>query len=78
MKIIAGIVKSPLLNMTGALVLFATSGYEIFTTAEELSEVFSEHNIKAAHGVFIYGIINFLRAIPDVLDGAEYYSASSG
>ena len=77
MNIIANVLKSPALNMTGAFVLFATSGFEIFTAADELGEVFSGHNIKAAHGVFIYSIILILRVVPDVLEGAEYLNASS-
>lgn len=77
MNIISSILRSPVLNLIGGLILLVTSGHEIFEVVDGLSKVVMDPKIRASHGVFIYSIIHMLRVIPELLDSAEYLNISS-
>lgn len=58
------IVKSPYMNFFSGFVLLATSGTELVLS-------FEEYQIGAEHGVFVFGIVQVIKTIPDLLEGAK-------
>ncbi len=58
------ITQSEYLNLISGIILLITSGYEIF-------ESFAEPSIGAHHGILIFGIIQILRAIPEIVHGLK-------
>ena len=58
------ITRSPYLNLLSGLVLLISSGYETLHTLDHLS-------LGAHHGVLIFSLIQILKALPEIMDGAE-------
>ena len=56
------ITQSQYLNLISGVILLITSGYEIF-------ETFNEPSLGAHHGILIFGIIQIVRTIPEILHG---------
>ncbi|WP_432696975.1 hypothetical protein ACQUQP_01040 [Marinobacterium sp. YM272] len=61
------IAENPYLGLLAGVVLLATSGYEIV-------DRFDEHRLGAHHGLFVFSMIHILRALPEVVEGAEEVS----
>ncbi|OQY00365.1 MAG: hypothetical protein B6I26_08350 [Desulfobacteraceae bacterium 4572_130] len=55
------ITQSEYLNLISGIILLITSGYESF----------AEPSIGAHHGILIFGIIQILRAIPEIVHGLK-------
>ncbi|WP_135606973.1 hypothetical protein [Solemya velesiana gill symbiont] len=58
------ITQSPFLNILSGLILLATAGNEII-------ETLGEPSIGAHHGIAIFGIIQILKAIPELMHGLK-------
>lgn len=58
------ITQSPHLNLLSGLILLITSGHETWHTIEHFS-------LGAHHGVLIFSIIQILKSLPEILDGAK-------
>jgi len=58
------IAHNPYLNLLCGLVLLVTSGYETWQALDHFS-------LGAHHGVLVFGLIQILKALPDIMDGAE-------
>ena len=56
------ITKSPYLNLLSGLILLATSGYEVFITANEAV-------VGVSHGILMFSIIHVIKVIPDIMHG---------
>jgi hypothetical protein len=59
--------QQPVPQLLCGLVLLVTSGYETWQTISDLS-------LSAHHGVLVFGIIQILKALPDLMGGAEKLS----
>ncbi len=58
------IAKSPYLNILAGIVLISTAGYETW-------ESFDEFKLGTYHGVFVFGIIQLLKSLPEALHGVK-------
>ncbi len=58
------ITQSRYLNLLSGFVLLFTSGYETWHTIDHFS-------IGAHHGVLIFSIIQILKTLPEIMDGAR-------
>ena len=58
------IAKSPYLNMLAGIVLITTAGYETW-------ESFGELKLGTHHGVLVFGFIQILKSLPEVLHGVK-------
>lgn len=56
------IVRSPYLNLLSGLILLATSGYEIFITANAAV-------VGVSHGILMFSVIHIIKVIPDIMHG---------
>ena len=56
------ITQSPYLNLLSGLILLATSGYEVFITANEAV-------VGVSHGILIFSVIHVIKVIPDIMHG---------
>ncbi len=62
-------VANPWVNFTVALVMLFAGISEGWDTFQE--DIF-EGNLRAHHGIILYGLLAMLKAIPDVFDGLEH------
>lgn len=58
------ITENPWLNLIAGAILLGTAGYEVW-------ESLAEHTIGAHHGVALFGLLQLLRSIPEVMHGLE-------
>ncbi len=58
------ITESPYLNLLSGLVLLITAGYETIDT-------FGEESMGTQHGVFLFGIIQIIKVIPELMHGLK-------
>lgn len=56
------ITQSPYLNLLSGLILLASSGYEVFITANQAV-------VGVSHGILMFSIIHVFRVIPDIMHG---------
>lgn len=63
------LVEHPLVNLVVALVLVATSLAEGWGT---LREDMLQANVGAHHGLLVFGFVNLLRTLPELMDAAEH------
>jgi hypothetical protein len=63
-RILQKITESPYLNLVSGLILLTTAGIEIFRTLDE-------GLIGAHHGVAIFGLIEIVKTLPEILHGTE-------
>lgn len=68
MKSLHTLLKHPGTNLIVGLILIATSGCEIYEAFHKADEM----KIGGHHGVFVYGLVHTLKAIPDLFEGAEH------
>ncbi len=57
-------VKSPFINLMSGLILFLTAGYETMVTIDEFE-------LGAHHGVMAFGVIQRLKALPDLMESLK-------
>lgn len=57
------ILNNPYLNLLGALGLLFTAGYETWLSWEQ-----AESRMALHHGVFLFGLINVAKLLPDLKD----------
>ena len=65
MRFLAAFSESRIVNLISALVLLATSLWEIVLTAEE--------GIGAEHGVFLFSIVSLLKVVPHLHEASENF-----
>ena len=58
------ITASPWLNLLAGIILLITSGYEIWDSLGEAT-------LGAHHGVFVFGLIQILKSIPEIMHGLD-------
>jgi hypothetical protein len=56
--------QHPFVNLFCGLILLLTSGYETWSTIEELT-------VGAHHGVFLFSIVQVLKTLPEMLQGTK-------
>lgn len=61
-------VEHPFVNLIVALILFVTGLTEGW---DSLQEDISNFDLKAHHGVMVYGFFSMLKSIPDIFLGLE-------
>jgi len=64
MKFLKNFSENPWVNLISGLVLVYTSGIEVFDSLDE------EFKAGVHHGVFLFGIIQLLRSLPEFVEGA--------
>lgn len=57
-------VKSPLMNLLSGFILMLTAGYETIITI-------SEFELGAHHGILAFGVIQVLKAMPDLMESCR-------
>ncbi|MBU1565114.1 MAG: hypothetical protein KJ630_05740 [Proteobacteria bacterium] len=62
LNLIKRVTANPYLNLISGLVLVSTAGYEVLTTLEEMA-------IGAHHGIALFGILQTVKAIPEIMCG---------
>lgn len=67
------IVRHAVTQLLVALVLIGTSLAEVSQT---LADDFASHHVRAAHGLVLVGLVQLLRALPDLIEGIERYLGS--
>lgn len=60
------ITHSPYLLLMSGIVLFISSGYEIW---KDFSEASNGIHLGVHHGIFILSLIQILQAVPDIIEG---------
>lgn len=65
-KLLRKISHSPYLLLMSGVILFISSGYEIWKDFAEASEGI---HLGVHHGVFALSLIQILQAIPDIMEG---------
>lgn len=65
------ITESPWLNLASGLILLITSGYEAWNSIGNLS-------LHAYHGVAAFGLIQTIKAIPELLHGLKEVQEGRG
>lgn len=68
MKLLAKIAGSPIVSIITGIILIYTSGSEIFDSMDEAVKV------GAHHGVFLLGILQLLKALPEIVEGSRKLS----
>lgn len=68
MKFLAKIAGSPIIALLSGLILIYTSGSEIFDSMDEAIKV------GAHHGVFLLGILQLFKALPEIVEGTKKLS----
>ncbi|MCH9685896.1 MAG: hypothetical protein K0V04_30965 [Deltaproteobacteria bacterium] len=58
------IANSPRLNLVVAVILLVASGWEIF-------ETFDEPSLGSHHGLFVFALMQILKTVPDLIEGAK-------
>ena len=58
------ITQSPILNLVSGVVLLVTAGYEVMLGL-------GESPMGAAHGIFVFSIVQIFKSIPEILHGLE-------
>ena len=56
------ILRSPYLALFSGVILLFTSGYDVWQN-------FADTNIGTRHGILLFGIMQILKSLPDILDG---------
>ena len=64
-KYIERFVENPYVNFITGLVLIFTSGVEVFESLDE------EFKLGVHHGVFVFGILQVLRSLPEFIEGSK-------
>ena len=59
------ITQSPYLNLLSGSVLVIAAGNEIWDS-------FGEVGLAAHHGVALYGLIQILKSLPDIMEGINF------
>ena len=68
MKLLAKIAGSPIVALLSGLILIYTSGSEIFDSMDDAMK------IGAHHGVFLLGILQLLKSLPEIVEGTRKLS----
>lgn len=61
---LTSILKSPYLNLTAAIVLLGTAGFEVYEGLEEFQ-------MGTEHGLFTFALFQILRVVPDIAEAAD-------
>lgn len=64
-------VKSPWLHLFSGLILFVTSGIEVWRTI-------GEDTVGAHHGLVVFSIVQIVKAIPEFHEAADHLSEKLG
>lgn len=64
------IIRSPYLNLFCGLILITTAAYETY-------ESFYEFSIGAHHGVLIFGIVQVIKTLPEIILGLKEIEKSA-
>jgi hypothetical protein len=62
------IVRHVVTQLIVALVLIGTSLAEMMET---LADDFATHRVRATHGLLVVGLVQLLRALPELIEGIE-------
>jgi len=74
MKVLKAFVEHPYVNLVVALMLF-TSG--LVEGWDSLQDELAAMDLKAHHGVMLYGLFSALKSVPDIVLGLEKMSNRS-
>ncbi len=55
---------NPRINLVVAVLLLVASGWEVF-------ETFDEPSLGTHHGVLVFALMQVIKALPDIIDGAK-------
>lgn len=64
------ITQSPYLNLLSGLILLMTAGYETWDSFEQAT-------IGAHHGILVFGLIQIVKAIPEITVGLKELEAAT-
>ena len=68
-KVLRKLVSNPLLDLSVGLILFLSGILEVWET---LPQDIHDVNVRAAHGVIIFGFVMALKAFTDIFAGLEF------
>jgi hypothetical protein len=71
MKLLKAFVEHPYVNLLVAMMLFSSGLIEGW---DSLQEELTALDVKARHGVMLYGLFSALKSIPDIVLGLEKMS----
>lgn len=68
-KVLRKLVSNPWLDLSVGIILFLSGILEVWET---LPEDIKNFNVKASHGVVIFGFVMALKAFTDIFAGLEF------